>query len=383
MTLRNKIIIIGLIGGIQLTHASSTAIKVENKAEAISIQIENEMEGVKDTVTLQKEGNQLAPTPGEVYAAVSIDGSNQQRIKIQYLDPLLELVPNGDLLLSGEYQKALMLSYNGSAKVEKGKTLTLKSACLLQGLSQFENAGTMHLVSDLTTIITAFSNQGELHIERGWQDTALKRFENGATGKIVLQRADIMSPSVSFSNKGIIACVADWNGAGCSIDNVEGAQFNVGGNCTLKQLSNYSQMEPQLKNGGKLEHVSTIYRDINGQTMPSIDESSERRAGTQHGHVNCKRIITQSQTFTRREGARSQVYVGKTLNLNAGNSFNKCSELFIGQDFAVKGGQFQSIGWSVSRTEQTSAWVKVGEHAGCKRGIKRNRHFYWDFGYKH
>ncbi len=243
----------------------------------------------------------------------------------------LKLKPTLDLCIQGTYDGNLCIDHPNKVIIEKNQTLNVTENFFLNKAILFENVGTLKVDRDWLCLLTSIKNSGTMTVKRGWQVMALQTLENVASGKITILRADILSPGTKITNKGQINCILDFNGEPCDFINHAG-EVRIGGNATLKSLVNKSETEPVV--GGFVEKEK-ILTDARGNRIQSSDRRyflltyggelkfdpkdscspSYYAWGFRDSCLGCKRIITNIQNFTRKEGKSALFIVHDRLVL--------------------------------------------------------------------
>ena len=392
MSINKKILCIGSVfSAFSAMYADDVRVmNVQNNNNAIVISVTGDASRLVDTITLNKASNGLVRKQSDVYAELNVDDSNSSKVKVIDNDFIVEVLPNGDIALSGTQYSICEIASNGKVLIEAGKTLIVENDLLLRGASSFDVAGTLDVRHDLATIISAFNNTGKVKIARGWQDMALRTFTNAARAEIAMQRMDFLSPAVTVNNSGSIACVSDFNGVNCNFNNLAGALFSVGGNCNIRQLVNKSATEPQIS-----AYVNLPVRFLNpaGAVVPNPNRHLVNGTHTEgdntpnRGSLNgYKKVDSKAQNFSRREGAKSNVYVAGSLTVMAGNSLNNCSDILVGGNLVVASGDFSNCGFVTMLQETKSTYNCDGGHRqDVERflGVVVSIDNYWTYTFKY
>jgi len=309
-------------------------INVETQGEVTTIKIEHHQDDgsiKKEEIQVKKEGQLLKLVRKQESDEITFDLTNPAIVNCMVQGIHLDFKQNGELCLSGEYPGVLLVEYpGGKVTINKEQKLKVYQNFFIKGANLFENAGSLEVGKDCLCLLSSIKNMGQITIKEGWQVFVLQTFENSASGKMVMQQADIMSPT-RITNHGQITCVLKFNGATCDFINHAG-EVLVGGDTTLKSLTDKSETEPAIN--GTFTETERILQDAHGVQIqkgdgrifllnqsscwcdpkgnPNPDYYSE---SFRSGCIGCKRIVTSEQKFTRREGKKSLFIVHGCLHL--------------------------------------------------------------------
>ena len=349
----NKTIVLAgnLVGSICLTHAEMVQITSKTSGTITTVTVHFAGSENTEAIKVQKVGTnwQVAEVvPGDYRTKVDITRP-EEGIRFS-IDGLNLNLTSGGFYLAGNWDGSLYFEHEGACKIAKGSRLEVTESLFLNKSILFENEGELRIGQDWTCLLTAIQNKGTIVVGQGWQVMALQKFTNEVNGNFAMQRADLVSPATEVNNRGNIACVLDWKGEPCTFNNIAGGQVQVGGNCTLKALNNKSEFEPQI---GAFKESKRVLQDTSGNLVTDnrsfllnwngelqFDPKGTRNpSGYEWGFrdrcLNCKRVITNIQSFTQRQGRPSNFCVLGSLGLNQSSQVI-CSHLFIGNALRVQ-----------------------------------------------
>jgi len=255
----------------------------------------------------------------------------------------LILKVNGDLFLSGQYGGSLLMCHSGKVVIDKDHNLKIGQNFFLNEVSLFENCGMLEVGKNCLCLLKSIRNSGTIVVKQGWQILAAQKIDNTTSGKISVLRCDVVSNSTKMNNNGELNCIMDFNGASCDFINQAG-NVHIGGNCSLRTLTDKSENEPTIGGYGEIgrklvdqggneihpgdaRHFLLYYQ---GELKCDPKDSCNPGNFQEWLHnisVGCARIITNAQTFTRREGKRSSFYVQGHLKLIQ-SSVVECSSVW-------------------------------------------------------
>ena len=268
----------------------------------------------------------------------------------------LKLRANGELYLSGEYSWDLLVEHPGKVIISPGQSFKVEHNFFLNKAIAFENSGSLEVGKNWLCLLTGITNNGDIVVKQGWQVLALQTLENTAPAKFTMLRADILSPATKVTNQGQMDCLMDFNGEPCDFINHAG-EMHVGGNCTLKSLVNESETEPAIN--GSFVETERILTDPNGNKIQSgdgryfllnytggfwHDPKGSNTPGNYGGGfrascLGCKRIITCTQNFTKKEGKGASLNIQGQLLLKQPSQV-VCSSVYVSEltgNVALKG----------------------------------------------
>jgi|GEM_PF-3076811 len=350
MKSKNKILlwISGITGSVMALNAGSLQFTTDTRGTTTKVVINyNEDDGSvkKEEVVLNKAGKSWVLVRKDLQddAHFNVKGDQDQNAKF-FVDGLeFELHLNLELYVRGTYEGNLLIDHSNKVTIgTKNGPLTVNGTFFINKAKMFENRNTLTVDENWLCLLTAVKNSGTITVKQGWQVMSLQTFENATSGKFTMQQTDILSPGTKITNKGQINCVLDFNGAPCDFTNHAG-EVCIGGNATLKSLVNKSETEPVV--GGFYEAERSLIAP-NGIAIQPSDRRYFLRTyagglkfdpkdsccpsnyawGFRDSCLGCKRIITNVQNFTRKEGKRALFTVHNRLVLKQ-SSQTVCSSI--------------------------------------------------------
>lgn len=340
----------GFAGPWMALNAESVQINTETKGEITTIKVDYHRDdglAENEEIQLKKVADRWELANKHLLDDTNFDLNDPTNARCLIDGLELKLKPNGELYLSGAYVGDLVVEHPGKVVVAKEQSFKVSENFFLNKASLFQNDGLVEVGKNWLCLLTSVKNSGTITAKQGWQVMALQTFENTTSGKFVLLRADILSPATQITNRGQISCILDFNGKPCEFINHAG-EVRVGGNATLKSLVNKSETEPVT--GGSKE-IKRVIQDSSGNVVTDRrasfllncgglhydckDWSTPGYPGIRGSCLGCKRIVTQAQNFTRRQGVVSNFYIVGSLVLNQ-NTQVVCSNIFVGKDLMIK-----------------------------------------------
>ena len=256
-------------------NAESVQVNTETKGEITTIKMSYHRDDgstENEEIQLRKETDHWGLVGKKLLDEANFDLSNptDARCRVDGLE--LRLKPNGELYLSGEYVGDLMLDHSGKVVIAKEQSCKVADSFFLNRAIVFENAGALEVGKNWLCLLSAIKNSGAITVKQGWQVMALQTFENVASAKFTMLRADILSPATRVTNQGQIDCLLDFNGEPCDFINHAG-EMHIGGNCTLKSLVNKSETEPAIN--GSFVETERILTDPNGNEALVLETNTQ------------------------------------------------------------------------------------------------------------
>lgn len=349
----------GFVGPWMALNAESVQVNTETKGEITTIKMSYHRDDgatENEEIQLRKEADHWGLVSKRLLDEANFDLSNPTDARCLVDGLELKLRSNGDLYLSGEYAGDLMVDHSGKVAIAKDQSFKISQNLFLNRAILFENAGTLEVGKNWLCLLSAVKNSGAITVKQGWQVMALQTFENAAPAKFTMLRADILSPATKVTNQGQMDCLMDFNGEPCDFINHAG-EMHVGGNCTLKSLVNKSETEPAIN--GSFVETERILTDPNGNKIQSgdgryfllnytggfwHDPKGSNTPGNYGGGfrascLGCKRIITCTQNFTKKEGKGASLNIQGQLLLKQPSQV-VCSSVYVSElteNVALKG----------------------------------------------